>query len=97
MLTVDDLQLGLNTALSEDGTHEEGDKATEGLHEVRRGDIEVEVCVLGGRISVGASPAASCVRGHCVSALLKLCLGSTMLFRCLRLPEVYPSLPRKAP
>lgn len=63
MLTVDDLQLGLNTALPEDGTHEEGDKATEGLHEVRRRDIEVEVRVLGGCIGVGAPPAAPCVRG----------------------------------
>ena len=60
MLGVDDLQLGLDAALSEDGTHEEGDEATEGLLEVRRGDVEVKVGVLGGRVGVGASPARSC-------------------------------------
>ena len=95
VLVVDDLQLGLNTALSEDGTHEEGDKATEGIHEVRRGDIEVEVCVLGGCIGVGASSAASCVR-RC-ERIIKLCLPSVHTCCCGWGSTVYPSLPRKAP
>ena len=60
VLGVDDLQLGLDAALPKDGTHEEGDEATERLREVRRGDVEVKVGVLGGRVRVGASPAGSC-------------------------------------
>ena len=60
MLGVDDLQLGLDAALPKDGTHEEGDEATERLREVRRWDVEVKVGVLGSRVGVGASPARSC-------------------------------------
>ena len=81
---VDDLQLGLDAALREDGTHEEGDEATEGLREVRRGDVEVKVGVLGGRVGVGASPSGSCARVSLHCLLTGVCYCNQ-------------SLPRKAP
>ena len=70
VLCVDDLQLGLDAALPKDGTHEEGDEATERLREVRRGDVEVKVGVLGGRVGVGAPPAGSCAREAFIASSL---------------------------
>ena len=77
VLGVDDLQLGLDAALPEDGTHEEGDEATERLREVRRGDVEVKVGVLGGRVRVGAPPAGSCTGG----SVNPSSLGSALPYR----------------
>ena len=56
VLALYDLQLGENGDLAEERALEEGDEPAEGLLQVRGGDVEVEVGVLGGGVSVGAAP-----------------------------------------
>ncbi len=57
VLALDDLQLGEDGDLAEERALEEGDEPAEGLLQVRGGDVEVEVGVLGGGVRVGAAPA----------------------------------------
>ena len=56
VLALDDLQLGEDGDLAEERALEEGDEPAEGLLQVRGGDVEVEVGVLGGGVRVGAAP-----------------------------------------
>ena len=55
VLALHDLELVLDAALPEDGTLEEGDEALESVLERGGRNIEVEIGVLGGGVSIGTA------------------------------------------
>ena len=59
MFALDDLQLVLNAALSEDWTLEEGDEPLKRILVVEGRNVEVEVGVLGRGVRVGATTAVT--------------------------------------